>query len=81
MKDKKKRKGTKDGPFPPAKSKQPGRWERVAADDMNSASGGGRRTVTTEVMAVPGGNGWVMRSIVATAEGDAAVALCYIPKK
>jgi hypothetical protein len=81
LKDKKKRKGPKDGPFPPAKSKHAGHWIKLSADDANSASGGGRRTVTTEVMTVPGGGGWVMRSIVATAEGDAAVALCYIPKK
>ena len=77
MKDKKK----KDGPFPPAKNKQPGRWVQIAADDANSAFGGGRRTVSTEVMAVPGGGGWVMRSIVGGPEGDIAVALCYIPKK
>jgi hypothetical protein len=53
----------------------------IPAADENSASGGGRRTVTTELMAVPGGNGWVMRSIVATAEGNIAVSLCYVPKK
>jgi hypothetical protein len=81
VKDKKKNKGLKDGPFPPAKSKVPGRWVRVAADDDNAAFGGGRRTVATEVMAVPGGGGWVMRSIVGGSEGDIAVALCYIPKK
>lgn len=79
MKEKKKK--DKDGPFPPVKSKQAGRWLQVAADDANSAFGGGRRTVTTEVMAVPGGGGWVMRSIVGGSEGDIAVALCYIPKK
>lgn len=81
MKDKKKHKEPKAGPFPPAKSKQAGHWIRVPADDQNSASGGGRRTVTTELMAVPGGAGWVMRSIVATSEGNVAVALCFIPKK
>jgi len=81
VKDKKKRKGPKNGPFPPAKSKQPGHWVNVVADDDNSAFGGGRRTVTTEVMAVPGGGGWVMRSIVGTSEGGVAVALCYIPRK
>jgi hypothetical protein len=81
VKDKKKRKGPKDGPFPPAKSKQPGRWVQVSADDDNSAAGGGRRTVSTELMPVPGGTGWVMRSIVGTAEGTVAVALCFIPKK
>ena len=81
MKDKKKQKRPKDRPFPPAKTKQPGRWTRVQADDADSAFGGGRRTVTTEVMAIPGGGGWVMRSIVGTSEGDVAVALCYIPKK
>ena len=80
MKEKSKKKD-KDGPFPAAKSKQPGRWVQVAADDANSSFGGGRRTVTTEVMAVPGGGGWVMRSIIGSAEGDIAVALCYIPKK
>jgi hypothetical protein len=80
VKEKSKKKD-KDGPFPAAKSKQPGRWVQVAADDANSAFGGGRRTVTTEVMAVPGGGGWVMRSIVGGSEGDIGVALCYIPKK
>ena len=79
MKNKKKK--DKDGPCPAAKSKQAGRWVQVAADDANSAFGGGRRTVTTEVMTVPGGGGWVMRSIVGGSEGDIAVALCYIPKK
>lgn len=81
MKDKKKGKAAKDGPFPPLKTKEPGRWTAVPADDDNSSYGGGRRTVTTEVMAVPGGSGWVMRTIVGTSEGGAAVALCYIPKK
>jgi hypothetical protein len=81
VKEKKKNKAGKDGPFPPAKNKQPGRWIKVAADDDNAAFGGGRRTVSTEVMAVPGGAGWVMRSIVGGPEGDIAVALCYIPKK
>ncbi len=81
MKDKKKHKALKLGPFPPAKTKQAGHWVTIPADDDNSAFGGGRRTVTTEVMAVPGGGGWVMRSIVGTSEGDVAVSLCYIPKK
>lgn len=81
MKNKKKRKGGKDGPFPPAKTKQAGHWVLVPADDDNSAFGGGRRTVTTEVMAVPGGGGWVMRTIVGSSEGNVGVALCYIPKK
>lgn len=81
MKDKKKQKALKLGPFPPAKTKHPGHWITIPADDDNSAFGGGRRTVTTEVMSVPGGAGWVMRSIVGTSEGDVAVGLCYIPKK
>ena len=81
MKEKKKGKTAKDLPFPPAKGTQPGRWTRLAADDANAASGGGRRTVTTEVMAVPGGHGWVMRSIVATSEGNVAVSVCFIPRK
>ena len=81
MKGKKKSKGLKDGPFPAAKSKEPGRWVQISADDRNAQSGGGRRNVTTEVMPVPGGAGWVMRTIVATAEGHVAVALCYVPKK
>jgi hypothetical protein len=79
---KEKKKGAaRDLPFPPAKTSEPGRWTRIAADDGNAASGGGRRTVTTEVMPVPSGHGWVMRSIVATAEGHVAVALCYVPRK
>jgi len=81
MKDKKKSKAAKDGPFPPAKSKEPGRWVQISADDGNAQSGGGRRNVSTEVMAVPGGSGWVMRTIVATADGHVAAALCYVPKK
>lgn len=81
QKGKKKSKASKDGPFPPLKTRESGRWVAIPADDGNSISGGGRRTVKTEVMAVPGGSGWVMRTIVATAEGHVAVALCHVPKK
>lgn len=78
---KKKSRASKHEPFPPAKAAEAGRWVIVPAGDANSESGGGRRTVTTELMALPGRSGWVMRSIVASAEGHVAAALCYIPKK
>lgn len=83
MKEKKKSKtkAAKGGPFPAAKSKEPGRWVQIPASDDNAISGGGRRSVTTEVMPVPGGAGWVMRTIVASAEGNVSAALCFIPRK
>jgi len=81
VKEKKKAKSAKVGAFPAVKSKDPGRWVLIPADDRNVIAGGGRRTVTTELMPVPGASGWVMRTIVATAEGNVSAALCFIPRK
>jgi hypothetical protein len=71
----------KNTAIPPLKTTAPGTWIPLTAGDSQAASGGGRRSVTTEVMVAPGGKGWVMRTIVASAEGSPAVALCYIPKR
>jgi len=44
-------------------------------------SGGGRRSVLTEALPVPGGHGWLVRTIVSASSGSEAMALCFVPKR
>lgn len=66
-------------PFPPL-SRQGGVWQAVSAGESAAVSGGGRRSVLTEAISVPGGHGWLVRTIVSASSGSEAVALCFVPR-
>jgi hypothetical protein len=81
MKKKPRKHETKrDGAFPSLKTTPPGHWIQVQAGDEEAASGGGRRSVLTEVMVVPGGRGWLVRTLVSSPDAE-TVALCFVPKR
>jgi len=77
-KAKRRRPGDALGPFPPLASTPPGRWMKAGVGDEAATSGGGRRTVLTEVMVAPNRRGWIVRTLVAST-GSEAVALCFVP--
>jgi len=68
------------GPLPSLKDTT-GMWQVVSAGESAADSGGGRRSVLTEAMALPGGHGWLVRTIVTSATGSDAVALCFVPRR
>jgi len=77
------KKRTKSDPWHPLPSLKDasGVWQGVSAGESAAASGGGRRSVLTEAMALPGGHGWLVRTIVSSSTGSEAVALCFVPKR
>ena len=67
-------------PFPPL-TRTGGVWSEVRAGESAAMSGGGRRSVLTEALPVPGGHGWLVRTIVSASSGSEAMALCFVPKR